>query len=306
MSEKEKVIELEKAKVIQPDDADSEKQSAAPPPGAVAKFRVGIVGDNALGRAADVAFNTKTTERKMVSGFQDVDELIAWKPQIAIICADVPLLKNDTLDDAELLDTVNKLIRQIECAVCIRSTMNIETIERMILSMGPQAFDAKVIYMPEVADPNNLGSVLSADYALIGGAEKTIPAFLKIVRDTSQLSAQEVVVGTVFEVAYAKLGIAGFKAVKQTYFNQLYDTILDVKNANPINVRRMMEKSSELTDRTTMVPTFIRAQAEEGVTYKQARAYSGEYLNDDVRLLIGMTDKLPVLDECVNFKNLKD
>ena len=210
------------------------------------------------------------------------------------------------MDDAELINAVVKLIREIDCAICIRTTLNIETIERMILTIGPKAFDAKVIYMPEVDDPNNLGQVLSADYALVGGGEKSVAAFTNIIRDTSHFSAVELMVGTVFEVAYAKLGISGFKAVKQTYFNQLYDTILDVKNANPISVRRMMERSKELVDRTTMIPTFIRAQVDEDVTYKQARAYGGEYLNSDVRVLVGMTDKLPLLDECVNFKNLKD
>lgn len=301
MSE-ENVVNMDVAKS---EDAVSQPSEVAVP-SAVPKFRVGVIGNNSLGRASDVAFNTKTTERKLVNTFDDLDELIEWKPQMAVICEDIPILKNDTLDDSAIVDAVNKLIRQIDCAICIRSTLNIETIERMILSVGPQAFDAKVIYMPCVGDPDDVGQVLSAEYSLIGGGEKAIPAFLKIVRETSQLSATEVQVGTVFEVAYAKLGISGFKAVKQSYFNQLYDTILDVKNANPINVRRMMEKSNELVDRSTMIPTFIRAQVEEDVTYKQARAFAGEYLNRDARMLVGMTDKLPLLDECINFKNLKD
>ena len=288
------------------DMIEVEHSPETPVPTAIPKFRVGVIGNNALGRATHVAFNTKATEQKLVDGFDDLDNLIEWKPQMTLICEDLTILKNDTLDDAELINAVVKLIREIDCAICIRTTLNIETIERMILTIGPKAFDAKVIYMPEVDDPNNLGQVLSADYALVGGGEKSVAAFTNIIRDTSHFSAVELMVGTVFEVAYAKLGISGFKAVKQTYFNQLYDTILDVKNANPISVRRMMERSKELIDRTTMIPTFIRAQVDEDVTYKQARAYGGEYLNSDVRVLVGMTDKLPLLDECVNFKNLKD
>lgn len=270
------------------------------------RLRVGIVGDNLLAYAADVAFNTKSTERKIVTSAADVDELIAWRPTLAIICSEIPLLKNDTLDDADFLNTVNKLVKQLDCGICIRSTLNIETIERLIMSLGFEVFNAKVIYMPEVSDSQNLGDILAADFAMVGGGEKALPAFMDLVKHTTHLSAQTVVTGTVFEVAYAKLGLAGFKAVKQTFFNQMYDTILDVKNANPAIVRRLMEKAPELTDRSTMIPTFIRARVDETVSYKQARAYAGEFLNHDVRMLVGMTDKMPLLDECINFKNLKD
>jgi len=270
------------------------------------RLRVGVIGNNLLASATDVAFNTKSTERKVVASTSDVDELIQWRPGLAVICSEIPLLKNDTLDDADFLNAVNKLVKQIDCGICIRSTLNIETIERLIMSLGPDVFDAKVIYMPEVNDSQSIGDVISADFALVGGGEKALPAFMQLIKHTTHISAQEVMTGTVFEVAYAKLGLAGFKAVKQTFFNQLYDTIMDVKNANPAIVRRLMEKSPLMTDRSTMIPTFIRARVNEEVSYKQARSYAGEYLNSDVRMLIGMTDKLSLLDECVNIKNLKD
>jgi len=270
------------------------------------KLRVGIIGDNLLARATDVAFNTKSTERNSVASYDDVDELIAWGPTLAVLCADIPVLKNDTLDDAAFLNAVSKLVKQINAGLCIRCTLNIETIERMIMLLGQDVFNAKVIYMPEMNDSQELGSILSADFAIIGGGDKAIPAFMKLIRHTTHFSAAETQVGTVFEVAYAKLGLAGYKAVKQTFFNQLYDTIMDVKNANPAIVRRMMEKSPTLNDRTLMIPTFIRARVDDEVSYKQARAYSGEYLNSDVRMLAGMSDKLPLLDQCVNLNNLED
>jgi hypothetical protein len=81
---------------------------------------------------------------------------------------------------------------------------------------------------------------------------------------------------------------------------------MDVKNANPAIVRRMMERCPDIVDRSTMIPTFVRAHVEGDISYKQARSYGGEYLNRDVRMLVGMSDKLPLLDECINFKNLKD
>lgn len=268
-------------------------------------LRVGIVGDNILAASTEVAFNIKTAESRRALDPKDVDELIEWKPTLAFVCQDIPLLENDTLDDADFLNTVNKLVKQADCGICIRTTLNVETIERLIASLGPQRFYGKVIYMPEVGDPQNLGEIISSDYRMIGGAEKTLEAFMGIMKHTTHFSAQTTVTGSIFEVVYAKLALAGYKAVKQTFFSQMYDTIVDGANANPSIVRRMIEQAPDLNDRTVMVPVFIRAQTEQGLTYKQSRGFSGEYLNSDVRVLSGMTDKLPLLDECVNFKNLR-
>ena len=285
---------------------DHEEVISEQKPEAPSKLRVGIIGNNILAKASEVAFNTKSTERVVFNDYSCIDELVEWKPSLAIICADIDLLKNDTLDDTDFLTAINKLVKQIGCAICIRTTLNIEVIERLLGSLGKDLFDAKIVYMPELSDSSNIGEILTAEITAVGGSEKSIPAYLNLVRHTSHLSSQSMVTGTVFEVAYAKLGLAGFKAIKQTYFNQLYDTIIDVKNANPIIVRRMMEKCPDIVDRSTMIPTFIRSHIEGDISYKQARAFGGEFLNRDVRMLVGMSDKLPLLDECVNFKNIKD
>lgn len=286
--------------------SNDEETASTPKPEATSKLRVGIIGNNILAKASEIAFNTKSNDLKLIDGYTDIDSLVEWKPTLAVICDDIDILKNDTLDDTDFLTAVNKLVKQIGCAICIRTTLNLEVIERLVGSLGKDLFDAKIIYMPELSDSTNIGEILTAEVTVVGGGEKSIPAFLHLIHHTSHLSSQNILTGTVFEVAYAKLGVAGFKAVKQTYFNQLYDTILDVKNANPSIVRRMMEKCPDIVDRSVMIPTFIRAHIEEDISYKQARAYGGEYLNRDVRMLVGMSDKLPLVDECVNFKNLKD
>jgi len=281
-------------------------ETEAPQKPKQSKLRVGIIGDNHLAYATNVGFDTKSTERKMIASFTDVDELIEWRPSLVVVCEQVPLLKNDTLDDAEFLNAMSKVVKQADAGLCIRSTLNIETIERLSMALSYQMFTAKVIYMPELDDSENLGKILSADFALIGGGEKALPAFMNLIKHTTNISAQQVVTGSIYEVAYAKLGLSGFKAVKQVFFNQLYDTILDLKNANPTIVRRMMEKAPALTDRSTMIPTFIRARVDDTVSYKEARLCSGEYENSDVRMLVGMTDKFPLLDQCVNLNNLED
>ena len=269
-------------------------------------LRVGVIGKNTLADATAVAFNTKAAEFIRCESFADVDALIDAKPTIVFVCEEIPLLKNDTFDDADFLNAINKLFKQTECAICIRSTLNIETTNRLIATLGYDVFQAKLCYFPELSDCTSMADILVSDYHMIGGEEKPRQSLLQLLQHASHFSASAVTTGSIWEVIYAKLGLAGFKAVKQTFFNQLYDTILDVKNANPTIVRRMMEQAPDIADKSVMVPTFVRAKTDDSVSYKEARGYAGEFLNHDVRALAGLSDKLPLIDECINFKNLKD
>jgi len=270
------------------------------------QLRVGVIGNNVLSQAAYVAFDTRNVERFQAESLDDIDRLCEWRPTLSVYCADIPLLKNDTLDDSDFINTMVKLVKTVDSSILVRTTLNIETIERLIVALGYEVFNAKVIYMPEFSSSQNIGDLLVNDFQAIGGDEKALQAFTGILKHTTHFSAKEIVTGSIFEIAYAKLGVAGFKAVKQTFFNQLHETILDVKNANPTIVRRLIEKAPDLNDKSVMVPTFVRSRTDDTVSYKQARSYSGEFENDEVRMLAGMTDRIPLVDECINYRNLKD
>lgn len=270
------------------------------------QLRVGVIGNNVLSQATYVAFDTRNVERFQAESLDDIDRLCEWRPTLSVYCADIPLLKNDTLDDSDFINTMVKLVKTVDSSILVRTTLNIETIERLIVALGYEVFNAKVIYMPEFSSSQNIGDLLVNDFQAIGGDEKALQAFTGILKHTTHFSAKEIVTGSIFEIAYAKLGVAGFKAVKQTFFNQLHETILDVKNANPTIVRRLIEKAPDLNDKSVMVPTFVRSRTDDTVSYKQARSYSGEFENDEVRMLAGMTDRIPLVDECINYRNLKD
>jgi len=288
------------------DQAGNKVPDEEPPTDANKRLRIGIVGSNNIAKATHIAYDTKNVDRYLVDGIEELDSLIDWRPTIVFICNDIPLLKNDTLDDADFLNTVNKLIRGSGAGVCIRTTINTETVERLIQALTWDVVNAKVIYNPVFEDTDNIGKILTPEVEYFGGDEKAIAMHVNLMKHTSHFSAQQMSVGSIFDVVYAKLAVVGFKAVKQTFFNQLHDAVIDCGGANPSIVRRMIEKSPDLVDRSVMVPTFVRSRSSEEVSYKQARSYSGEFENADVKMFVGMTDKLPLLDECINYKNLKD
>lgn len=270
-------------------------------------LRIGVVGNNVVARAMNVAFDVvKGTERKTVDGISELDSLIQWRPSLVYVCTDIPLLKNDTLDDAEFINTVSRLVKQVGCGICIRTTINIETLERLISVLTYDVLKNKVVYNPVMTDEDDIGKILSTEVEYFGGTDKALEAHMNLLKHVSNFSTVQFETGSIFDIVYVKLALSGFKAVKQTFFNQLHDVIVDIKGSNPAIVRRLIQKAPEFVDRSILLPTFIRSRGDDGVTFKQAKAFGGEYTNKDVKMFISMTDKFPILDECVNYKNLKD
>jgi UDP-glucose 6-dehydrogenase len=264
---------------------------------------LGIIGDNYLADSIRAGLDSKTSEHKQVI-YKDIESLFEWQPQVIFICLDVPFLKNGSSDDAEFVDTILRISKTTKSGICIKTSINIDTLNKLISAVGKEFMDNKVVYSPELYEDTE--SVLNSDFVFLGGSPNATAALRDVLYMHSFFQMKEVVMDTIHNVVFAKLGLSGYRAVKQTFFNQLHQTIVDVGGSNPTAVRRLMLKHPIMMDTSVTLPTFVKAQSDASASYKQTISYSGEYANSDVRLLSGMTDKLSVLDECINLRNLKD
>jgi len=267
------------------------------------KLRIAITGNNHLAVATEAAFDLKVAE-VMRFGPKDDIQLFEYRPAVVFICDDIPMLKNDSLDDAALIATIQKIAQNTQAGICLKTTINTETLDRIINVVGIDWVTGKMIYSPEFSeDPEE---ILVSDLNYVGGGPKALDAFLNIIKHCTYTSTKEVVKGTLHEVIYAKLGVAGFRAVKQAFFNQFHQVILDLGAANPTIVRRMIERHPALQDSRVMLPSFIKAKTDSSITVKKARSYGGEYADRDVKMLVGQSDRITLLEEAVNLRNLKE
>jgi hypothetical protein len=286
---------------LEPEKSKNQKIKKPTPTPSLRKL--GIVGDNYLADCMRAGLDSKTSECKQVM-YDDLETLFQWKPQVVFVCLDIPFLKNGASDNAAFIDTILRISKSTSSGVCIKTSINIDTLNTLLSAVGKEYMDNKVVYSPELSE--NVESVLNSEFVMLGGSPKATAALREVLFMHSFFQMKEVVMDTIHNVVFAKLGLSGFKAVKQTYFNQLHQTIVDVGGSNPTAVRRLMMKHPIMTDASVTLPTFVKAQTDVSASYKQTISYGGEYANSDVKLLVGMTDKLSVLDECVNLRNLKD
>lgn len=269
------------------------------------KLRAAVLGSGVLADSQRIMFDTKLADVFTCSGFEELDQIIEYKPQVVFVCVDLPFLKNDSVDDTEFLSCIKRLATETKAGVCVKTTLNVETCDRVAAATGAEWFMNKFVYSPELGE--TVDEILGGDTLLVGAGEKPGQGHMKIVTTGTYNMQKTVLTGTVNEIVFAKLGLVGYKAVKQTFFNQFHQAVLDIEGANPAIVRRLiMSLLPGETDRHLMIPTFVRAQADETLTMKQARAFGGEFANRDAKFLTSMTDRLTVLDECINLRNLKD
>lgn len=270
-----------------------------PRPEKTTKLKIAFFGSNPGIDAARIVYES---DMITTSDFDDLEEMIKWQPQVIYVAWENKFMKNGQPDDMPMMEFFQKISYECPAGICFKSPLTSETYRRLGEYCGLGWIDKKFVYMPDIAD--TVDEILRQDRLIVGGSENSTRALLDIIRNNSALSMREVLVEGVETVIAYKMAVSGFQAVKQTYFNQLFDFALEEMNVSPYALRRIVIDTPQVKDPLNTLPTRLRASTED-LTAKQLRALSGEYRNEDIRMFLSATDKMPILEECVNLKNLK-
>lgn len=258
----------------------SEEVNSAPEIEERQDLKVAVIGgDDVLTTATASAFNVPKGVEVTTSGVDDIDDVVKSKPNVVFWCGQIAVKKNDTLDDADFIASIQKLIRVAGAGICIRSTINIETYERLMMALTRKVFDAKIVYMPDMSDSQNVQDVITSPLQVVGGSGKGLEQHMSVLRNTSWFNAKTLQTGSVAEVVYVRLGVSGYRMVRQKYFDELHEAVMDMKNANPMIVNRLV--LSALGEGVT--PNFVT----------EAQEY-------DSRIFAGATDTLTLVENCLS------
>lgn len=248
-------------------------------------LKVLVLGENSTAAATVAAFDVPRgveVYQKPMSQLEDL-ETDEEKYGLIIFCDSLEKKKNGTLDDEPLIvGLVKALNTQPMAGLVVRTTVNSETMDRMISSCTKQAFDVKVVYMPDTATHNDVANGLALDYQLLGGTPEAIQALMNILKGLSNFNSTKVLTGLVHEICYTQLAISGYALVMQQFMDELHDAVLDMKNANPIVVRRLLEESGVTTCRALTIPSAVKGRSEF-----------------DSAILTSSTDELTLIDHCL-------
>lgn len=269
------------------------------------KLRVAMFGrkDSPMIIAQKAIFNHSLN---LVDVYDDIDKLIGSDPMLSVVCADFNLNTNDTQDDTVLIDALKKIEAHTQGGILLKTVVTPETMIRILSALKEETVQTRFVYSPDLCDSENVEQVLDQDTIIVGAVPEVYNAHTAVMSTNSNLFLRKLKGCTHLDAAVIKLSLCAYRAVKQTFFNQLHDYVSDFEMVNYNNIRAAVDDNLE-SKATDSLPTYIKQVAKDNtVSYKKAKSYKGEFDNKDIRAFVGSTEKLSLLDECVNIKNLKD
>lgn len=270
-------------------------------------LKFSILGDNVIALATFGSFGSNHNPLVRVDMCHDVDVAVAQTPEVTFVCLDLNLKEDGSLDDVELISILQKLDKLTQGGIILRTSVNIETMKRILSALRRETVENRFTYFPVAEDTDDPMVIMSSKIHLIGSYPRAYNNFIETLNRWSIVDVDEVIFCTNFlNVVSVKNMFSAYTAVRQTFFNQFMDYTKELGVVDSANLTRMWRKLEPHVDSSHCVPTFIRARTDSKVSIKKARSYGGEYRNKDIKLLVEETDKLTLLEECYNIRNIKD
>lgn len=258
------------------------------------KFKLGIVGHGFVGQAVDYAFTNPLVEKFYVDPKHgtNIDDLVAWQPNMVFICAPTPMLENGAIDATIVQDAVLKLVEHTESGIAIKSTVTPDVIKNLMITVAFKEAQHRVVYNPEFLTENSAKEqFIHAPFHVFGGTPPAINGLLGVYKMFSMCTMENVFETAPIEAAFIKYAINSFMATKVTFFNQLYDAAISM-DASFNNIIAGLENDPRMGKSHMRVPGF------DG-----KRGFGGACLPKDTAALIHAFSGFTLLEEVVRINN---
>lgn len=190
------------------------------------KLQVGIVGYGKLGRAVEFAFTHPHVNIFIVDDEEgkSIDDLVEWKPNITVICAE-PVISDDGFLDCSIIeDAVLKILEHTKGGVIVKSIITPDIASRLFDSVFDDDLK-RLTFNPDLnIHDNPKRDFVEAEYQLVGGLREATAAVANIYEAFTNIHAQQFKFATGPEVLYARLATDSFIALKKLWFNQVVDS----------------------------------------------------------------------------------
>jgi len=266
---------------------------------------IGIIGD----ASSPLTVGTKTLlshKNNIVFVSDDIDQVVERQNDIVIFCEDIKLLDNDTLDDARLLSACRKVETHTKGSFIIRSAISPDTISKIVsCGISEDFWDKKIVYWPDLNYNLSVEKMFDSPVVLGGQREacQGLYGFLEFQSNLMNLEVARIV--SMIDASFVKLTVSGYYGLIQTYANQLFEVVNEYEGTNYTLIRHVLSTLIENPQKEMLVPVHVRSKDVEDINVKRSRSYKGEYGNNDIRIFASLSDRIPVIDECVNYKNTK-
>lgn len=211
-----------------------------------------VVGHGFVGKAVTHGFDTKRVELVAIDPNygNSVEDLYEAKSlDVAFVCVPTPMSDTGRIDDSIVVDVTEKLIRNTQCLVVLKSTVTPETVARLA-EMSPKRF----VYNPEfLTEARAKEDFVNAKFNVFGGDLEACASVAAMYQTYSKMNDPQNVFVSAVDASFVKYTINTFLATKVTFFNQLKD-LTDKHGANFDNIVSAVKLDDRIGNSHMSVP----------------------------------------------------
>jgi len=189
------------------------------------KSLVAIVGHGTMGKAVERSL-APHVERFLVDPIYNVtiDQLTEREPSLSFVCTPASLA-----DYSDTVDAVLKLIRTTQSAVVLKTTLDINTLDKLVRTLVGDNTINRFVYAPDLSSDNNTDDdYLNPKYMILGGMESSCNELLNFFHWNTLMTLPKnqkedggIHICAPNEAALTFYGIQAYLTTKTMFFSEL-------------------------------------------------------------------------------------
>lgn len=234
--------------------------------------RVGIYGNTSMGKALENSLLNVETFIADDSIGVSIDNLMDFGPDLVFISEDVKLHETGRMDATKTEDAFLKLLRRTKAAVVVCSTVTPDIAERMCASIDDPEEISRFLFWPQTISNTQIENLIrDISFSVVGGRNECVNEFRHFTNVYTDIMLPNCIVVNPIEAMYIKCAVSNYHAMKVSFFNELYESLLHDNN----------EKCSAQVVMKGVGTHFDVGRSYSRVPYKGVRGFSGT-LEDEV------------------------
>ena len=251
-------------------------------------MKIAVIGHGFVGKAVSFAFTIPSNTVQIIdpiynSHISELDE----GTHFAFVCVPTPMGCDGSIDADIVKICVKEIIERAPNAIIVlKSTVTPEVVNDLA---SPEFAGHRLVYNPEfLTEKSAQEQFINPPFHILGGRELSSHEVEKLYKYHSLCKPAPAHFMTTAEASFVKYGINTFLATKVTYFNQLFDAMLNTDHVRPNVVINAIGLDPRIGSSHTTVPG-----------YDGRRGYGGACFPKDTTALLNDYPNMTVLEEAI-------
>jgi len=243
-------------------------------------MKIAVIGHGFVGKAVSFAFTIPQNRVQIIDPIYDshISEL-EEDTNFAFVCVPTPMGPNGVIDASIVMTCITEVVERAPHAIIVlKSTVTPEVVN----DLASYAYaGTRLVYNPEfLTEKSAQEQFINPPFHILGGRAESAHKVEKLYTYHSLCKPAPAYFMSPAEASFVKYGINTFLATKVTYFNQLFDAMIQTDHVRPNVAINAIGLDPRIGSSHTTVPGYDGRRGYGGACFpKDTTAFFNDYPN---------------------------